>query len=197
MQGELPGKFHRWKPLIPVMNRFGSLGVPDQCVIAPPAPVFQFMHLHLDLNAFIAALNHEALLVYRELMGVSRIRLCRVCSKLLTSGCGGSLSNLLAERRHTFREYGARILSGAAKFNRAEVLVPLAVGRKWFGFDPLLQLLEIGYRDLALLNTVEQVAPESARQFSEAYPRQLRPFQRSRVSDLCPLRFSRRIPFRP
>jgi hypothetical protein len=116
MQGVFPGKFHRRKPLIPVMNRFGSLGVPDECVIAPPASMFQFMHLHLDFNAFVAALNHGALLSF---MGVSRIQLCRVCSKLLTSGCcGGTLSNLLTERCHRVQ--------------------------KWFGFDPLLQLFEIG-----------------------------------------------------
>jgi len=62
MQGIFSCKIHGGESLIPVMNRFGSFGVPDQCVIAPPTPVLQFMKLHLDLNAFVTALNHDNLL---------------------------------------------------------------------------------------------------------------------------------------
>lgn len=65
VQGVFPGKFHRREPLIPVVDRFGSFWVPDQRIIAPPAPVLQFVKLHFDLDAFIAALNHGFLILRR------------------------------------------------------------------------------------------------------------------------------------
>jgi hypothetical protein len=67
--------------------------------------------------------------------------------------------NFLAERRHPFGQHRPRIFSGAAKFKRAEVFVPVAIGCEWVGPDPLLKPLEIRQRDLAILNAIEEMPP--------------------------------------
>jgi len=63
-----------------------------------------------------------------------------------------ALFDSFPERRHTLGEHRLRILVRAAQLERAEVLVPVAIGRHWFGLDPLLQALKITKRDVALLN---------------------------------------------
>jgi len=69
--------------LVPMMNRFRSLGVLYKCIVAPPPAMLQFMKLHFDFNALVACLNHgivgyaaeaalsKALLVFNTRLTVS------------------------------------------------------------------------------------------------------------------------------
>jgi len=54
------------------------------------------------------------------------------------------------------------VLTGAAQFEGAEILVPVAIGRSRCGPDPFLQSPKVGKRDLPSLNSFQQMVPHPA-----------------------------------
>ena len=88
---------------------------------------------------------------------------------------------------HALEQERLRVLAATTQFERTEFLVPIPGRSKRLRLHPGLQSLNVGKRNLALVDPLEKVLPQAAGKIRESDLRQLSLFQKRRESNPVPL----------